>query len=438
MGMLKSLSASERSGSLVITKASAGVPAQGFLPTLGSTPSSTGVSISQATAVSVSSVYACVTIRAADVARCEPRLIKRGGRRTDVVTNHPVAKLLVEPNWMQTWFEFAEQMEMARLLRGNAYAAVIRKNGVPKALIPINPDAVMVLEAADGSIFYNVNRIGLFQIAALREFNVAIPAEDVFHLRGPTFNMLVGASTISLARDAIGVAMGLEQQAARWMSNGARPSGVLKSTKTLSDVAAKRLRDQWEAFSAGLMNTGRTAILEEGMEWQSLQLSAEDLAFVEQRNHQIAEVARFYRMPLHKLNVPAQGGKEDIQKAEQNYVNGPIMESLERWEKKLAMFFDLYEEELGVDFDERKLLRADEATRINNHRLAVMSGLKTQNECRAEEGDPAMEGGDVLLTPVNLAASGSDMTGTAPDGAGRPAAGKLPDPGAPNKTPEEP
>lgn len=437
MSLLKSLSAAERFEPSV-SKASAGVPAQGFLPALGGTPSAAGVAVSQATAVTVSGVYACVKIRSADVAMCRPRLVRGEGRRTDIVTEHPVAKLLRRPNWMQTWFEFAEQMEIGLLLRGNAYAAILRgSNGQPTALIPINPDAVMVLEAADGSVFYNVNRIGLFQIAALRGFDVAIPAEDIFHLRGMSFNMLVGVSTIGIARDSIGVAMGLEQQAARWMSNGARPSGVLKMPKTLSKEAAQRLRDQWAAFTSGLQNAGRTAILEEGLEWQSIQLSAADVAFIEQRNFQIAEIARYYRMPLHKLNVPAQGAQADIAKAEQAYVNGPVMESLRRWEDKFDFVFNLNEEGLRVDFDERSLLRADEATRINNHRLAVMSGLKTQNECRAEEGDPPMEGGDILLTPVNLAASGSDMTGTAPDGAGRPAAGKLPDPGAPNKIPEK-
>ena len=61
-----------------------------------------------------------------------------------------------------------------------------------------------------------------------------------------------------------------------------------------------------------------------------------------------------------------------------------------------------------------------------------MSGISTQNECRAENGDPPLEGGNVLLTPVNLASSGSDMSGTAPDGAGRPAGGAPPDPGAAN------
>lgn len=42
-----------------------------------------------------------------------------------------------------------------------------------------------------------------------------------------------------------------------------------------------------------------------------------------------------------------------------------------------------------------------------------------------------MEGGDRLMVPANTAALGSDMTGTAPDAAGRPDAGTAPAPGVP-------
>src|SRR5580698_2028731 len=97
----------------------AAIPSQGFLPTLGATPSATGLLISQGTAMSVSAVYACVTIRSQDVARCTPRLYEPqddGSRK--VVADHPVAKLLKKPNRVQTWFEFMEQMNAAYLLRG--------------------------------------------------------------------------------------------------------------------------------------------------------------------------------------------------------------------------------------------------------------------------------------------------------------------------------
>lgn len=422
-------------------KSDAGIPAQGgggFLPLLGSTRSAAGLVINQATALAESTVYSCVMIRSNDVARCTPRLFAKGAPRSSAPnTDHPVAKLFLRPNWIQTWFEFGVQMQAAYLLRKNAYAAILRDSrGNPINLIPINPDGVTVLEASDGSIFYQTTRIGMFQMAALKGLPMAIPAEDMLHLRGLSFNMLVGISTIGLAQDSIGVALGLEQQAARLIANGARPGGVLETAKQLSVDAAKRLRDQWEQMRAGLENVGRTAILEEGLTWKAMQLSSVDAQFIEQRKLSVEECARWWGVPLYKLSVASELARVLIGDADVSYVNTTIMPDLEAWEQKFVQAFDLDKQGLVADFDERKLLRASESVRINNQRLKIMSGISTQNECRAENGDPPLKGGDVLLTPVNLASSGSDMSGTAPDGAGRPPAGQLPDPGAANATPK--
>jgi hypothetical protein len=186
-------------------------------------------------------------------------------------------------------------------------------------------------------------------------------------------------------------------------------------------------------MKSGIQNAGKTAILEEGLEWKPMQLSSVDLQFMAQREFAIGDIARWFDMPLYKLGVPGEMARIKFDDADQAYVNTTIMPDLDAWEQKFVQKFDLDKQGLVADFDERRLLRAAEATRINNQRLAIMSGIKTQNECRAENGYPAMEGGDVLLTPVNLAAVGSDMSGTAPDGAGRPNDGQLPDPGAANE-----
>lgn len=418
-----------RSDAETAIKSAAGVPAQGWLPILGATPSASGMMISQATAMQVSAVHACVTIRSEDTARCTPGLWRDlgDGRRAQLKPkDHPVARILRRPNRAQTWFEFCEQMEAAVLLRGNAYAVILRDGrGRPTELIPVNPDAVMVLEAVDGSVFYNTNRFGLWQIAMLRDLPPSIPAEDMFHLRGLSFNALVGASKIGLARDAIGVSLALEQQASRWMANGARPSFLLKIAKSLSDTAAKRLKAQFEGLFSGIQNVGSTAILEEGLEAQQLSLTSVDLEFLAQRGFQVEDIARFYRTPLHKL-AKGDVAKGNMLQANQEYVNDAIMPACERWEQKLEQVFDLDDEGLEVELDEGNLLRADALTRNNIHRIAVLSGFGTVNEARREERLPPVEGGDVVRSPVNLAALGSDATGTAPDGAGRPNDGELP------------
>lgn len=403
----------------------------GFLPQLGSVQSATGLNINQISAMGVSTYRAGVLIRSKDVARCLPRLLPAGSARSEKPnTTHPVAKLFKRPNVIQTWFEFALQMHAAFLLRGNAYAVILRNmRGDPIALIPINPDAVLLYEAPDGSVFYQVARYGLFQMAILQGLPLMIPSDDMFHLRDVTFNMLSGISSLGVARDSLGVAMGLTQQQARFMANGARPSGVLQTPKTLSVDAAERLRVQWNSLRSGLQNIGKTAILEEGLEWKPMQLNSVDLQFIDQLKFSVEEMARAVGVPLHKLGVAGEASRIKLDDADQSYVNTTIMPDLDMWEQKFVQKFDLDEDDLTADFDERRLLRAAEATRVNTYRTQVISGLKTQNECRALEGDPPLPGGDVLLTPANSAANGSDVTGTPADGAGRPEDGTVADPG---------
>lgn len=416
----------------------------GWLPTLGSTPSATGLQISQGTAMSVSACYACVTIRSQDVARCTPRLFykkPKSGTRQQIF-DHDVVELFKKPNSQQTWFEFVEQTMSGYLLRGNGYAAKkgVTKRGHVDELIPINPDAVLVMESVDGGVFYNVNRLGLWQIAMLREFPPTIAAEDIFHLKGLTFNALVALSNIGNARDAIGVAMGLEQQAARWMKNGARPSMILEVEKAISKPTADRLKTQFDQAKAGLDNTGQTILLEDGIKAKALQLTSSDVSFIEQRKFEVEDICRFYRMPPFKLGATELRGL-DIDAINNEYVSGAVMPDLHRLEQRIEQSFDLPSQDISVSFDERVLLRSDAKTRYANARIALGGAAwSAVNEVRAGEQlcpvDELPEGpGWAINQPVNLAAIGSDKTGGAPDGAGRPEDGTMPAPGVASPKP---
>jgi HK97 family phage portal protein len=418
--------------------ANAGVPSYGMIPPLGSVQSASGLLVSQATAMSVSAVYRAVYVRARDIARCTPsvgRMADDGTRTKLGKDDHALAALMLRPNRVQTWYEFMRDTWVSYLLRGNAYWAVLRdRRGDPTELIWINPDAVMVLEAADGQWFYNVNRLGLFQIAMLRDFPVAIPAEDVVHFRGISFNMLIAASTIGLARDSIGLAMGLTQQQSRWIGNGARPSVVLETDGKLDKDAAQRLKQSWNDYNAGIQNTGGTAVLEQGVKAKPLTLSAVDLQFINQAQLSVQDVARFFGVPTRKLMQPDLARGSTIIQEDQSYINETVSPDLDEIEQKLAWYFDLAEDGLDVDMDESPLLRADPQTRYNIGRIGILSGMISTNEWRRPERLPPVPGGDEIRAPVNLAALGSDMTGQAPDGAGRPPHGQAPAPGIPTGT----
>jgi HK97 family phage portal protein len=379
-------------------------------------------------------VYACVRRRALDCARCTPRLyVQNADGGKTYVKDHPLIPLLKKPNEQQTWFEFAEMVNAQVLLRENGYAAIRRdkRTGTPIELIPINADAVMVLEASDGSVFYNVNRIGLWMIDKLRDFPTAIPSEDMLHIRGLTFNALVAASRIGLARDAIGLSMALEQQASRFVGNGARPAGVLETDKKLSDVVGKRLKESWGQFQSGVGNTGSTAVLEDGLKWKQLQLTGVDMEFIAQRNFSVLDICRFFGVPPHKVFLADKAASQNIPQQDQDYVNSVISGDVERWETRMEFTFDLGEDGVAVEFDVTRLLRADVMTRFNSYRLGILSGFLRPNEARRSENlepDPAPRANE-LMVPSNTAALGSDATGTPPDAAGRPGGGNPAAPG---------
>lgn len=394
-----------------------------------STPSATGIQINQQTALQASVVMACVRILAEDVSKMTPRLYSRidlagyekGARR--VVKNHPLAKLLERPNDWQTWQEFARQMVVAFVLRGNAYAVILRnRRGDPVMLVPINPDRVQLWEAPDGGLFWMVTRAGLHELWVLRNEPFLIPYEDVFHLKDLSANGLTGSSPIALAREAIGLALAQEQQYARLMGNGARPGGILTTDRPLSDKAAERVRDDWNKLNQGLVNSGRTAILEQGLKWQPISINAVDLQFLQLRQFQIGEICRIFRVPPHMVGDLSRGTFNNIVQQAQEYRNNTLTSHSDIWEARFKFTFDLGPD-LFVELDPSVALKADLTARYNAYRVGILTGFVRRNEARIAEGLDPDPDAEALLYPSNELESGtgSDLGGDNP-GAGGPKA----------------
>lgn len=403
-----------------------------------------GMSVSQTTAMKVTAVLACVRIRSQDVAKLPPKIyrVASDGSKQEA-RNHYLSNIFRRPNELQTWFEFCEQMQMAMLLRGNAYAPVVRDAaGYPVAMIPVNPDRVSIYESPspDGSIFYNIARGSPYEMAALASFPQRIPAGDVFHLRWASSNSIVGLSPIALAAESIGLARSQERLASNLMGNGARPSGVLTTDKKLAGVSFDRLKASWESFTGPNSDrSGSTAILEEGVKWQALTLNSVDMEFIASRKLQIEEICRIFGVSPIKIGVlDASLGRafEQIQLA--HYVDA-IHPDLVRWEDKMKHYFNL-EPNIDIKFDETEILRADLLSRANAARVLQVSGITTPNESRLSFGlNPYISrpgvapDGDTLFTPNNVVPiemAGQISTGAGPgsDQTGAPAAGGSGDP----------
>lgn len=408
----------------------------------GESSTAAGEHINQHTAMKVTTVLACVRLRSQDVAKLPPKIYRydSSGFRREAV-DHYLYQIFRKPNSWQTWFEFCETMQMAMLLRGNAYAVVVRDaRGTPIELIPINPDRVSLWEAVGGGLFYQVSRGSPHQVAMLANFPVRIPDDDVIHLRFASSDSLIGLSPITLHAEGIGLTKGQERLAANLVGNGARPSGVLSTDKTLGDAAFKRVKASWAEHFGGTRGekSGGTAILEEGLKWQQLTLSSVDMEFIASRKLQVEEICRIFGVSPVKVGVLESGIGKAFEQIQLAHYTDAVHPDLVRWELKLQVYFNL-DPSLKVEFDETELLRADLTARANAARVLQVSGISTPNESRKGFGfnpykarpDTAPDG-DTLLVPANVVPI--EKVGQAPgpgpgsDQTGAPAAGGDGDP----------
>lgn len=82
-----------------------------------------------------------------------------------------------------------------------------------------------------------------------------------------------------------------------FFKEGGKPGTILKTDKKIDEDAKKRIIDKWNTFFAGLRNSHKTAILDQGLEYQSTTIGQKDLEFVGQREFTREEILMMFGVP---------------------------------------------------------------------------------------------------------------------------------------------
>jgi HK97 family phage portal protein len=195
-------------------------------------------------------------------------------------------------------------MEQGSLcLRGNGYSQIIRDNGGRvRALWPMHPDRVTI-DRPNQDLVYTIRGTSTGMSVPgrpiIRAADKTLPADQVLHVRGMSFDGVYGLSPIQLMAEPIGLGLAEEAYGAAFFGRGANPGGVIErpAGKTLSLVTVKALREQWAELYGGLNNAHRPAVLEDGMTWKPIGIPNDHAQFLESRNFQIGEIARAFGIP---------------------------------------------------------------------------------------------------------------------------------------------
>ena len=352
-------------------------------------------------AMRVSAVYACVRILAESIAALPLHVYryKDGGKERDF--NHPLYFLLHDaPNPEMTSFSFREVMMTHLLLYGNCYAQILKTNGGRViGLYPLMPNRMTVERDENNQIVYRYTP-STAESQFDKSAQVTLQRNEVLHIPALGFNGLIGFSPIAMARNAIGVAIATEEVGATFFETGARPRGVLTHPSTVKDP--DKLREEWRKVYGGSENSGKVAVLEEGMKYESISIPPDDAQFLDTRKFQINEIARIFRIPPHMLAELERATFSNITHQSLEFVMYTLNPWLSRWEQCMnkALFLQSERGKFFVKFNVDGLLRGDIKTRYDAYAVGRQQGWLSTNDIRRLEDlnlIPEEDGGDLYL-----------------------------------------
>lgn len=209
------------------------------------------------------------------------------------------------------------------------------------------------------------------------------------------------------ARNAITLGLAAEEYGSRFFSQGTSTSGVIEHPGKLTPEAYQRLRESWNAKHSGLHGAHSTPILEEGAKFSDMGIKNEDAQFLQTRKFQVEEVARMYRVPLHKIGSLERATFNNIEEQSLEFVTDCIRPWCVRIEQEFnRKLLTAQERQQGYFFEFLidGLLRGNMKARYESYAIGRSWGWLSPDDVRDMENLNKLEGGqgDIYLVPANM------------------------------------
>ncbi|PEL63770.1 phage portal protein [Bacillus wiedmannii] len=280
-------------------------------------------------------------------------------------------------NKFQTAQSIKKKVVTDYLLHGKAY--LYKKNGELHHLEARNVDET---DYTDDGV-----TLGRKEITYNGTSTVELDSSEVIIIDSATNGILAdGGKILVQASQQIEYSLAL-------LAHSAVPTGVLKSASRLTENAIARLKGSWERLYQGASQSGRTIILEEGLDFEPLSMKPDEMQLTDSHKTMISEIARLFNIPESMINSSANKYNSLEQNGAQ-YLKGtlfPIItaiegsldnEMLNETEQKLGYYFR---------FDTSEILRTTESEKIKTVSEALSNGLISFNEARAKLDMPKIE-----------------------------------------------
>jgi HK97 family phage portal protein len=374
-----------------------------------------GKDVNWKTALEVSTAFACARVIADGISQVPLKLFREApdGRARVPAKDHPLYDVLHRrPNEWQTSYEYRETLGLHLVFAGNHFSFKNRGvGGRVVELIPLQPGGMTVKRVADGTLSYRYRRMnGIDEGYSDQDGGEAqdFTADQIWHLRGPSWSGWLGLNAVKIARESIGLAIATEENHAKLHANGNRSGGMISVEGTLDDKQYKQLRDWLAKEHEGPANAWKDMIMDRKATYARLGATGVDAQHLETRRYQVEEICRHFRV------MPIMVGYSDkaatYASAEQMFL-AHVVHTLSPWYERIEQSIDVNlltdkDRKGGIyaKFVEEGLLRGSLKDTKDYLLGLVNGGLMTPNEGRAKldlnaDADPLS---DELRIPANI------------------------------------
>lgn len=313
--------------------------------------------------------------------------------------SHWLPNLINYPNPTMTGDEWREAMYAQMAGWGNGYSQMVRQSEGRVAELWPYKVANMLVDRLE-------NRMLEYRYPDTNGTEQRLSAGKVLHLRAFSPDGVMGLSPLALARESMGLAIGAERYAASFYAQGGRPSGVMTSDVVLNEKQREQIRREYGGLAEG-GNDKRFWLLEGPLKYQPITVNPEDMQMLQTRSFQIADISRWFGVPLFLLSETEKSTSWGTGLEQQNlaFLIYTLRAYLARMEATFNRYIipDTERGRLVVAVDDSPLLMADKSVLKDFFSSMVQNGIMDRNEVRQRLRLSQRTEAGALTAQVNLA-----------------------------------
>lgn len=258
-------------------------------------------------------------------------------------------------------------------------------------------------------------RVKSWLVAFGGEGAVEVPAAQILAFTGysPT-SVTKGSPTVESLKDTLREQVEASKYRGQIWKNGGRISSVLERPKDAprwSDPAREAFREDWYAkYTGNGPRAGGTPILEDGMTLKRIDFTAQEQQFVEAAKLSLTTVAAAFHVNPTMIGQNDGANYSNVREFRKMLYGdtlGPLLAQIEaRINTFLIPMLGMDPARFYAEFNIAEKLQGNFEEQSTALQSATGAPWMTRNEARARQNLPRVDGGDDLVTPLNVLIGG--------------------------------